>query len=222
MGGIMSGILYAVGVGPGDSELLTLKAVKIMEKAEVIACPSKNNKPGVAYAIAAQACPFLTSKEILSLNFPMNKENLSDAHKSAAETIIAELATGKDVAFLTLGDPCLYSTFSYISEMVKKAGYETQVINGIPSFCAAAAKTGLSIAEGDDAVLITAGEYKPFDGTLIIMKAGSKLKELKSQIQSCEKTAYLIENCGMQDEKIYSGLDEIPDKSGYFSILIVK
>ena len=222
MGGIMSGILYAVGVGPGDPELLTLKAVKIMEKAEVIACPSKNNKPGVAYAIAAQACPFLTSKEILSLNFPMNKENLSDAHKSAAETIIAELATGKDVAFLTLGDPCLYSTFSYISEMVKKAGYETQVINGIPSFCAAAAKTGLSIAEGDDAVLITAGEYKPFDGTLIIMKAGSKLKELKSQIQSCKKTAYLIENCGMQDEKIYSGLDEIPDKSGYFSILIVK
>lgn len=222
MGGIMSGILYAVGVGPGDPELLTLKAVKIMEKAEVIACPSKNNKPGVAYAIAAQACPFLTSKEILSLNFPMNKENLSDAHKSAAETIIAELATGKDVAFLTLGDPCLYSTFSYISEMVKKAGYETQVINGIPSFCAAAAKTGLSIAEGDDAVLITAGEYKPFDGTLIIMKAGSKLKELKSQIQSCEKTAYLIENCGMQDEKIYSGLDEIPDKSRYFSILIVK
>lgn len=222
MGGIMSGILYAVGVGPGDPELLTLKAVKIMEKAEVIACPSKNNKPGVAYAIAAQACPFLTSKEILSLNFPMNKENLSDAHKSAAETIIAELATGKDVAFLTLGDPCLYSTFSYISEMVKKAGYETQVINGIPSFCAAAAKTGLSIAEGDDAVLITAGEYKPFDGTLIIMKAGSKLKELKSQIQSCEKTAYLIENCGMQDEKIYSGLDAIPDKSGYFSILIVK
>ena len=222
MGGIMSGILYAVGVGPGDPELLTLKAVKIMEKAKVIACPSKNNKPGVAYAIAAQACPFLTSKEILSLNFPMNKENLSDAHKSAAETIIAELATGKDVAFLTLGDPCLYSTFSYISEMVKKAGYETQVINGIPSFCAAAAKTGLSIAEGDDAVLITAGEYKPFDGTLIIMKAGNKLKELKSQIQSCEKTAYLIENCGMQDEKIYSGLDAIPDKSGYFSILIVK
>ena len=218
----MSGILYAVGVGPGDPELLTLKAVKIMEKAEVIACPSKNNKPGVAYAIATQACPFLTSKEILSLNFPMNKENLSDAHKSAAETIIAELATGKDVAFLTLGDPCLYSTFSYISEMVKKAGYETQVINGIPSFCAAAAKTGLSIAEGDDAVLITAGEYKPFDGTLIIMKAGNKLKELKSQIQSCEKTAYLIENCGMQDEKIYSGLDAIPDKSGYFSILIVK
>lgn len=222
MGGIMSGILYAVGVGPGDPELLTLKAVKIMEKAKVIACPSKNNKPGVAYAIAAQACPFLTSKEILSLNFPMNKENLSDAHKSAAETIIAELATGKDVAFLTLGDPCLYSTFSYISEMVKKAGYETQVINGIPSFCAAAAKTGLSIAEGDDAVLITAGEYKPFDGTLIIMKAGNKLKELKSQIQDCEKTAYLIENCGLQDEKIYSGLDEIPDKSGYFSILIVK
>ena len=218
----MSGILYAVGVGPGDPELLTLKAVKIMEKAKVIACPSKNNKPGVAYAIAAQACPFLTSKEILSLNFPMNKENLSDAHKSAAETIIAELATGKDVAFLTLGDPCLYSTFSYISEMVKKAGYETQVINGIPSFCAASAKTGLSIAESDDAVLITAGEYKPFDGTLIIMKAGSKLKELKSQIQSCKKTAYLIENCGMQDEKIYSGLDEIPDKSGYFSILIVK
>ena len=127
--------------------------------------------------------------------------------------IIHEVSSGCEKALAGLTET---------EEMVKKAGYEAQVISGIPSFCAAAAEIGLSIAEGDDAVLITAGEYKPFDGTLIIMKAGSKLKELKSHIQDCEKTAYLIENCGMQDEKIYSGLDEIPDKSGYFSILIVK
>ena len=152
----------------------------------------------------------------------MNKEDLSDIHRHAAEKIIAELGLGKDVAFLTLGDPCFYSTFTYISSMVKNAGYEIKVINGIPSFCAAAAEIGLSIAEGDDAVLITAGEYKPFDGTLIIMKAGNRLKELKVQIKNSGKSAYLIENCSMQDEKIYLGLNDIPDRSGYFSILIVK
>ena len=218
----MNGTLYAVGVGPGDPDQLTLKAVKILEKSEVIACPSKNDKPGVAYNIALQACSGIASKKTIPLSFPMNKEDLSDIHRHAAEKIIAELGLGKDVAFLTLGDPCFYSTFTYISSMVKNAGYEIKVINGIPSFCAAAAEIGLSIAEGDDAVLITAGEYKPFDGTLIIMKAGNRLKELKVQIKNSGKSAYLIENCGMQDEKIYLGLNDIPDRSGYFSILIVK
>ena len=217
----MSGVLFAVGVGPGDPNLLTLKAVKILEKAEVIACPAKDNKPGLAYSIAVQACPDIASKETLSLCFPMNKENLEEAHKSAAEKIITELEAGKDVAFLTLGDPGFYSTFSYISETVKKCGYEIEVVSGIPSFCAAAARLGLSVAEGEESVMITAGEFKLIDGTLIIMKAGSRLKELKEKIKYAEKTAYLIENCGMSDEKIYSGLDNIPDRSGYFSILIV-
>lgn len=217
----MSEVLYAIGVGPGDPDLLTLKAVKTLEKVDVIACPAKDNEPGIAYTIALQACPNIASKKTLSLNFPMQKENLTDAHNSAAEKIIAELRSGKSVAFLTLGDPGFYSTFSYISDAVKKSGYNIEIITGIPSFCAAAAKIGLSIAEGDEAVMITAGKYKPFGGTLIIMKAGSKLKELKSAIRHDGKTAYLIENCGMQNETVYSGVDAIPDKTGYFSLMIV-
>ena len=217
----MSEVLYAIGVGPGDPDLLTLKAVKTLEKVDVIACPSKDNEPGIAYTIALQACPNIASKKTLSLNFPMQKEKLMDAHNSAAEKILAELRSGKSVAFLTLGDPGFYSTFSYISDAVKKSGYNIEIITGIPSFCAAAAKIGLSIAEGDEAVMITAGEYKTFDGTLIIMKAGSKLKELKYAIRNDGKTAYLIENCGMQNEIIYYGVDMIPDKTGYFSLMIV-
>jgi len=218
----MDGILYAVGVGPGAPDLLTLKAVKILEKADIIACPSKENKPGIAYNIASQTCPSILSKETLPLDFPMHKGHLTDAHNHAAEKIIAELKTGKTVAFLTLGDPGFYSTFSYISDMVKKSGYTVEIINGVSSFCAAAAKIGCSIAEGEESVMITTGEYIPFDGTLIIMKAVSRLKELKAEIKNTGKTAYLIENCGMQDEAVYYDVDSIPDKAGYFSTIIVK
>ena len=218
----MDGMLYAVGVGPGDPDLLTLKAVKILEKADIIACPAKENKPGIAYTIASQACPAILSKETLTLDFPMSKGNLNDAHNSAADKIIDELRSGKNVVFLTLGDPGFYSTFSYISDRIKKSGYNIEIINGIPSFCAAAAKIGCSIAEGEEPVLITTGEYVPFAGTLIIMKAGSRLKELKAEIRSSGKTAYLIENCGMQGEAVYYDADSIPEKAGYFSILIIK
>jgi precorrin-2/cobalt-factor-2 C20-methyltransferase len=218
----MMGKLYAVGVGPGDPQLLTLKAVKVLQMADVIACPAKGNTAGVAYGIAKQACPELAGKETLLLTFPMEKGDLSVAHQKAAENILSFLQSGKEVAFLTLGDPCFYSTFSYIADILKKEGIEMEIINGIPSFCGACAKLLLPVVTGDEAVQITSGEYRNFEGTLIIMKAGNRLKELKEKIALDKKSAYLVENCGMAQEKVYSGVASMPDQTGYFSILIVK
>ena len=223
----INGKLYGIGVGPGDPELITLKAMKFMKKAEVIACPAKDGEPGVAYGIAQKVYPNITDKECLLLNFPMEKSEWEIAHKSAAEKIINELSTGKDVAMLTLGDTGFFSTFFYVAEIVKDKGFEVEIINGIPSFCAIFAKLKIPACLGDEPVLITAGEYRDFEGTLIIMKAGRMLKMIKEKLikeklAGSEKRVYLVENCGMDDEKAYDGLDAIPDKTGYFSILIIK
>ena len=217
----MAGTLYGVGVGPGDPELMTLKAVKALSAADVIACPAKGDAPGIAYQIAEQAYPDISRKEILLLNFPMEKGEQSEAHQNAALSIVSQLLAGKNVVFLTLGDPGFYSTFSYISDIVKRKAFAIEIINGIPSFCAAAAKMGVPLAAGKESVMISSGDFADFEGTLIIMKAGSNLKTLKEKAAECGKMIYLVENCGMNDERIYTGMDAIPDQTGYFSILFV-
>ena len=219
---IMDGILYGLGVGPGDPELITIKALRIMEKADVIACPARGTSPGIAYQIAEQVYPDIALKEILLLDFPMDKGDQSTVHQKAAEKLIAKIREGKKVAFLTLGDPALYSTFSYISEIIRAEGYQVEMVSGVTSFSAAAARLLISIASGDEPVLITTGEIREFDGTLIVMKAGRHLKALKEKIAKSGKTVYLVENCGMPDEKVYYGIESIPNQTGYFSTLIIK
>ena len=218
----MSGTLYAVGVGPGDPELMTIKALRVLERADVIACPAKENAPGTAFEIAEKAYPAIAGKKLLLLDIPMKKGDLSDAHKKAAEQISDKLQSGMDVAFLTLGDPQFYSSVYYITDIVAAAGHEIRIVNGIPSFCAASAMMRKPLSLGDGAVLITSGEYRAFDGTLVIMKAGSRICALKEAVIRNGKDACLIENCGMDDERIYCGIAHIPDSAGYFSILIVQ
>jgi len=219
---MLNGRLYAIGVGPGDPELLTLKAVRTMRDADVIASPAKDGKPGIAYGIALSAVPEIAEKEAIALDFPMTKDFLSDAHGEAVRALTNILSDGKDVAFLTLGDPSFYSTFSYVSDAIMKKGFDVEVISGIPSFGAVAARLRMSLALNDESVLITSGAYADHSGTVVIMKAGSKLKELKDSVRKSGREAYLVENCGMSDEKVYKGIAEMPDTASYFSILIVE
>ena len=218
----MTGKLYAVGVGPGDPELITLKALKTIKNADCIACPQSHGEPGVAYEIAKAAVPEIISKELLLLKFPMRKDDLFDAHKKAAEQIIYYLSSGKNIAFLTLGDPGIYSTFFYIAAMIKKQGYEIEVISGITSFSAASAKLKLPLSLGDESLMITSGKYCEFEDTLVIMKAGKKLKEIKEKAFARNKHIYLVENIGMPDEEVYFDSQSFPDEAGYFSLVIVR
>lgn len=218
----MKGRLYAVGVGPGDPDLLTVKAIKTISMADVIACPAKGSEPGVAYRIAQKACPGISEKEMLALSFPMKTEDLVMAHQEAAYQISEKLKVGKSVAFLTLGDPEFYSTFYYIADLIKEKGYDIEVINGVTSFSAAAARLMLPVALGSEPVMITTGEYTPFAGTVIILKAGGHLKEIKDKVSKSGKEAYMVENCGMPDEKVHYGVQSMPDEAGYFCTVIVK
>lgn len=218
----MNGTPYAVGVGPGNPELLTLKAVRVLRSADVIACPAKGNAPGVAYRIAAEALPEIAGKKLLPLSFPMTGESCSQAHTEAANRITAQLWEGRNVAFLALGDPGFYSTFFYLCKTVAEIGFAVEIVSGIPSFCAASARLLTPIALGDEQVLITTEPRMDFPGTIIVMKVGRRLLSIKEKVAIAGRTAHLVENCGMENERVYSGVGAMPEEAGYFSLMIIE
>lgn len=155
-----SGILYGIGVGPGAPDLITLRAVQALAHVDVIlAAASSKNDYSMALSIAK---PHINSNaNYLRLDFPMTRDEtiLKDAWLSAAKTAIGVLASGKNAAFITLGDPLVYSTFVYLKSAVLKLAPKTsiQIIPGITSFQAAAAKTGISLCESDESFTLISG-----------------------------------------------------------------
>ena len=112
----MKGIAYGVGVGPGDPELMTVKAIRLIRENDVIAVPGKVPQEAVAYRIAAGVAPEIASKQLIPIDMPMVKDRvlIDKAHRSAALALEHFLDRGMNVVYLTLGDPTVYCTFSYI------------------------------------------------------------------------------------------------------------
>ena len=225
----MKGIAYGVGVGPGDPEYMTLKAVRLIRENQVIAVPGKVAKESTAYKIAVQAVPELAEKELVPVNMPMIKDReLIDAeHRKGAEKLRTYLDQGKNVVFLTLGDPTVYCTFSYIQHYLETDGYRVELVSGIPSFCAAAARLGLPLGEWDEPIHIVPAVHKTDykleqDGNYVLMKSASHMKEVKALLKASGRQVSAVVNCGMADEAIYRSADEIPDDAGYFSLIIAK
>lgn len=225
----MAGKLYGVGVGPGDPELLTLKAMRIIRESDVIAVPGRNPEETVAYQIVAGACEEVRQKELLGIHMPMTKDadELEKSHEEGAGLLREQLDLGKDVAFLTLGDPTVYSTYIYLHHKVKELGYETQIVSGVPSFCAAAARLNTEIARKAEQIHIIPASYQvqealELPGTKILMKAGKKLPEVKKALSAGTDAVVMVENCGMESEKIYNGIGQVPDEAGYYALLFVK
>lgn len=221
------GTLYGVGVGPGDPELMTLKAVNIARNAQVIAVPHKDPAKCTALKIALGAVPELAEKELLTVHMPMTKDPfaLENAYCAGAAALEAVLDAGKDVCFLTLGDPTVYSTYLYLHEKVTAAGYQTKIIPGVPSFCAAAAELGIPLCENKEQLHIIPGTYTPTEalslpGVKVLMK--NDLPQTLPALRQAGARAAMVENCGMGNQKVYPTLEEIPEDAGYFSLLIVK
>ncbi|MEY8331699.1 precorrin-2 C(20)-methyltransferase [Lachnospiraceae bacterium 47-T17] len=224
----MKGILYGIGVGPGDPELLTLKAVRIIEESAVCAVPGADVEKTAAYRIAVQAVPGLREKKLLPVPMPMvmDKREQQRYHEEGAKQIEAYLVRGESVAFLTLGDPTVYSTFSYIRDLVERDGCETETVAGITSFCAAAARLNMSLAKWNEPLHIIPAAHRPDirleePGNYILMKSGSKLGQVKELLRKSRREVAMVENCGMEQERIYRSLEEIPDDAGYYSLIIV-
>lgn len=225
----MKGKLYGIGVGPGDPELITLKGLRIIKESDMIAVPGKNKETCTAYRIAKQAYPELINKKILEIDMPMTKDEkvLEQSHRLAADQVEGELIKGKQIAFLTLGDPTVYSTYYYIHKLVTEHGYDTEMVSGIPSFCAAAARLNIGLSEKAEALHIIPASYEidealKFSGTKVLMKAGKKLAGVKEKLLENEMKAVMVENCGMENERIYQKTEDINEQAGYYSLVIVK
>lgn len=245
----MSGTLYGIGVGPGDPELLTIKAVKQIEACEVLAIPVSDSsfgeavyEPGnggtgyqkqlnacTAYQIVSKILPEIEHKDKLFLPMPMIKERerLKAVHDLGAAAAAKVLAAGKDIAFITLGDPTIYSTCLYIHKRIKAMGYDTALIPGVPSFCAAAARMNGGLAENKDELHVLPGSYEiensmNLSGTKVLMKVGKKMPQIKALVKEKGLSVEMVENCGMEQERIYRGVDEIPDDAGYYSLIMIK
>jgi precorrin-2/cobalt-factor-2 C20-methyltransferase len=222
-------IAYGVGVGPGDPELLTLKAVRLIKENEVIALPGESPKETLAYRIAVGAVPELAEKELLGLAMPMlkDREALKKAWRAGAETVESFLDAGRNVIFLTLGDPTVYSTFSYLQKILEEDGYRTETVSGVTSFCAAAARANRPLAEWDEVLHILPGRYETgenleFGGNYVLMKSGSHAVEIKEKLQARGLRAFAVENCGLENEKVYERLEDIPEDAGYFLLIVAK
>jgi len=225
----MRGCAYCLGVGPGDPELMTLKAQRLIRENRVIAVPGKEPQESVAYRIALGAVPELAEKELLAVDMPMTKDAqaLRAAHEAGAKLLEAWLDRGENVVFLTLGDPTVYCTFSYLQHILERDGYDVVLVPGVTSFCAAAARLGVSLTEWDEPMHVLPALHRASDaltlkGSCVLMKSASHMAEVKEVLRRSGRKVCAATNCTMENEKLYHDLEDIPDDAGYFTLLIAK
>ena len=229
----MEGRLIGVGVGPGDPELLTLAAVRAIRESDCILLPNEKKEECYAYKIVRQVV-----KEICPMQFPMTKD--ADVLRAAQDRCFAEVQArmrqGKTLVFLTIGDPSVYSTYHYIHRRVLAAGMPASMISGVPSFCAVAARLGISLADQGEEIHIIPGSYAvedtaDYDGTRIYMKSGKKLEQLIGMLRTelvrrRQQGEYLevygVSNCGLPEERVMHGIDALTQAASYLTIVIVK
>lgn len=224
------GTFYAVGVGAGNPLDMTLHAKQILEQADVIVIPVKKaGASSYAYHIAEQVAD-MQGAEKLELVFPM--KSLADYRlhlRNTLDSISSRLDAGKCVAMVTLGDVSVYSTATYVRQVLEEQGYATQVVAGLPSFCSGAAQAGVSLCENEESLLIMPAvrskdavetALQQFDN-LVVMKAGKALSWLLPMLeeQGLLSCTVMLENVGMPDA--YIG---VPRQTGgsYFTTLLIK
>lgn len=228
------GTLYGIGVGPGDPDLITIKATKVLAKADiVIAASSTKNDYSTALSIAE---PHLQRDvKVVHLGFPMTRDEkiLLEAWETNAKVVAEFLKQGKNCAFLTLGDPLIYSTFGYLKRTLEAAYPELpmEVISGITSYQASAARTGTILCESGENLLLASGVRKTDDtkkllqhvDNAVILKTYRNFAEIKELLADTNRddSAIFISRLGMEGEIIARNLADAPEKPHYFSHLLM-
>lgn len=226
------GIFYGVSVGPGDPELMTLKAVRCLEQCPVIAAPRTAGGKMLALDIAKGAAD-LTGKTILPLEFTMSRDSavLRASHEKAACAVREHLDAGQDVAMLNLGDVSVYATFGYLQELLEAEGYKTAMIPGVPSFCAAAARLNQPLTGGMEQPLTIApgrhaADVLALPGAKILMKSGRQLPETLAALENAGalSRSAMVCNCGLPEEEVWPDLSAYDPArpAGYFATILVK
>jgi precorrin-2/cobalt-factor-2 C20-methyltransferase len=240
----VTGRVIGIGVGPGDPELITVKAAKALASVDVVCVPkARNDKMSTALTMIQSILDDRKKPpEILDLVFPMTKEGpaLKRAWKENAKKVAERAMRGESVAFITLGDPMFYSTFIYLCQNINGEFPEInlEIIPGVTSLTACAATCLLPLAEQDEAVVIIpytfdpvhVGEIAKHANNLVFMKGAPELKDMLSILEKSgfteDSTVALVQRCTMPGENVIIGrLGDVKNwkvKDDYFSMTIIK
>lgn len=229
------GTLYGIGVGPGDPDLVTLKAVKILQQVDVVfAAASTKNEASLALSIAS---PHLRAgAQVVRLDFPMTRDQavLDKAWRKNADTVAELLGQGKSAAFLTLGDPLTYSTFGYLLRTLNGllAEIPVQVVPGVTSYQAAAAHTGRVLVESGENLAVVSGVASEEElervlstaSSAVILKAYKNMPAIRRVLErlGLASSAVFVTRLGHEGEAVYQGLRAAPEKPSYFSLILVR
>ncbi len=223
------GTFYGVSVGPGDPELLTLKAARVLEEADVIASPNIGGGLQTAKRIIER---FIGDREVLDCSTPMTRdaEESARAYDAIADKLGALLDEGKDIAFIALGDAGVYSTYFYIHTRMEARGYRCEIIPGVTSFCAAAARLNVPVCEGSEQVMIVpvaagdAAAALDVPGVKVFMKSGRELLALRDLLRErgLSHNAMMVENCGLPTERVLRDFDGLEDNRNTMAIVLVR
>jgi precorrin-2/cobalt-factor-2 C20-methyltransferase len=253
------GELSVIGIGPGDPELLTLKALRIIKESPVL-CVPKGREEGSSLALSiVEKAVDIYGKEIIEAHFPMKKtrqcgsaqawkcgrekekafgraldHGLDRKWNETADAILGKLRTGANVAFLTLGDPTVYSTFFYLYDKLleMQPGLHIEIIPGVSSINASAARANISLGLGNDKIAVLPANYldnlritlETFD-TVVLMKVNKVFNEIVRLLSemNMSRKAVCISRAGMEDEMIFNNILEIKQEElNYFSMIIVR
>jgi len=235
----MTGKLYAVGIGPGDPELMTIKAVRILKQVPCIVVPKgREEGSSLALSIVQKILP-LDGKEIVEAFFPMKKtmggerEDLDHQWNETVDAVLNRLDRGTDAAFITIGDPGIYSTFFYLYDRLleRRPSLAIEIIPGISSINAAAARAGVYLGLGNERIAILPANYleslqetlEKFDTVLMkVNKVFDTVREILEKMDLAGNAVY-VARTGMEDERIYNDIRTVGKEDlNYFSLMIVR
>ncbi len=230
----MSGIFYGIGVGPGDPELISLKAVRALAGTKrIFAASSPKNDYSLALRIAEEHLAADSVIELLPFPMTRDREALESAWRDNARRVLEVLRQGEDAVFLTLGDPLIYSTFGYLARTVRalEPRADIRIIPGITSFQAAAAATGQVLCEAGENLLLvsgldeqaTAAKTLSEPDNIVILKVYKNFQKLRGLLleQGLNDKCTFVSRLGLDGETICRKLDAAPDKPNYLSMLLV-
>lgn len=214
--------LYGVGVGPGDKELITLKAVRVIQNCSVIVAPS-GMAGGKSIALEIAEEYIKKDAEIMVKHFPMGGETQEEKIYEAFKAIEEKLKEGKDVAFLTIGDPFVYSTYIYLLKHVEAMGYETETVPGITSFCACASLAKEPLVIGEESLLIVPGDkVKDIreEKNVVVMKVYKLEEEILNILEEKGFKYVYVKRAGREGQEVIRNREDIIKNREYMSLII--
>ena len=239
----MQGTFYVVGVGPGDPQLMTLKAASILKKCDTWFVPSAFENGGSMALKIVEGAVDSSEKNILNHRFPMKQvqrgkepdEELKTAWQEAAKTIMEYLDSGKDVVFPTLGDPAIYSTGFYVCETLQEYGapFKLEITPGVSAIGATSATSAMPLCLGDERLVVIPATFEDakikellaLSDVVVFMKVFKvmdKLVALLDELGLVEK-AVLVEKCSLEDQRVWTDIRQAVGKDiHYFSTMVVR